>query len=168
MLSGEGNENGEKTTIGLISQKKNNFARAAHVFCTYLCRCFARTQRETSKFHVLGRKCPTCCGSLFFTRSFSPWWPLGFLIFSPPLKKFHVVIPTNSSLSSALALSVALFLVELRWPVAHFIFSLYSKFVDMTINLSLILSTTRIQKQFPPSQEAGGHAISRQNNLELH
>ena len=36
-------------------------------------------------------------------------------------------------------LSVALFLVELRWPVANFIFSLYSKFVDMTINLSLIL-----------------------------
>ena len=31
MLSGEGNENGEKTTIGLIS-KKNNFARAAHFF----------------------------------------------------------------------------------------------------------------------------------------
>ena len=44
-------------------------------------------------------------------------------------------------------LSVALFLVELRWPVAHFIFSLYSKFMDMTINLSLILQTTRIQKK---------------------
>ena len=29
MLSGEGNENGEKTTIGLIS-KKRNVARAAH------------------------------------------------------------------------------------------------------------------------------------------
>ena len=80
-----------------------------------------------------------------------------------------------------LQLSVALFLVELRWPVAHFIISLYSKFVDMTINLSLILQTTRIQKQFPLSvfvfidslvvsalQDAGGYAISRQNNLELH
>ena len=29
MLSGEGNENGEKTTIGLIIQK-SKFARAAH------------------------------------------------------------------------------------------------------------------------------------------
>ena len=29
MLSGEGNENPEKTTVGLIS-KKINFARAAH------------------------------------------------------------------------------------------------------------------------------------------
>ena len=52
----------------------------------------------------------------------------------------------------------------------------------MTINLSrLILETTRIQKQFPlyvfvfidslvvsSLQDAGGYAISRQNNLELH
>ena len=48
MLPGEGNENAEKTTIGLIS-KKSNFARAAHFFCTFLCRCFARLQRETSR-----------------------------------------------------------------------------------------------------------------------
>ena len=61
--------------------------------------------------------------------------------------------------------------------------ALYSKFVDMTINLSLILWKTWIQKQFPLSgfvfkfieflaasalQDAGGYAISRQNNLELH
>ena len=51
----------------------------------------------------------------------------------------------------------------------------------MTINLSLILQTTRIQKQFPlPAfvfidssvvsalQDARGYAISRQNNYELH
>ena len=51
----------------------------------------------------------------------------------------------------------------------------------MTINLSLILKKTRIQKQFPLSglvfieflaasalQDAGGYAISRQNNLDLH
>ena len=59
--------------------------------------------------------------------------------------------------------------------------SLYSKFVDITINLSLILKTTRIQKQFPlsvfvfidslvvsASQDADGYAISRQNKIELH
>jgi len=59
--------------------------------------------------------------------------------------------------------------------------ALYSKFVDMTINLSLILKKTRIQKHFPLSgfvfidslaasalQKAGGYAISRPNNLELH
>ena len=51
----------------------------------------------------------------------------------------------------------------------------------MTIYLSLTLQTTRIEKQFPLSvfvfidsfvvfalQDAGGYAISRQNNLELH
>ena len=56
-----------------------------------------------------------------------------------------------------------------------------SKFVDITTNISLILETTRIQKQFPlsvfvfidslvasASQYAGGYAISRQINLELH
>ena len=52
--------------------------------------------------------------------------------------------------------------------------SLYSIYVDMTINLSLTLKTTRIQKQFPlsvfvfASQDAGGYVFSRQNNLELH
>ena len=39
--------NVDKTTKGLIS--KSNFARAAHFFCTFLCRCFARLQRETSR-----------------------------------------------------------------------------------------------------------------------
>ena len=48
MLSGEGNENGEKTKIGLIS-KKAIFARAAQFLCTFLYRCFARLQRETSR-----------------------------------------------------------------------------------------------------------------------
>ena len=56
-----------------------------------------------------------------------------------------------------------------------------SKFVDITTNISLILETTRIQKQFPlsvfvfidslvvsASQDGGGYAISRQINLELH
>ena len=85
-------------------------------------------------------------------------------------------------------ISVALYLVELRWPSAYFLFFSvflllykYSKFVNKTINLSLILQKTRIQKQFPlsvfvfidslvvsASQDAGGYAISCQNNLELH
>ena len=55
MLSGEGNA-GErwKTTIGPISEK-SNFARAAHFFCTFLCRCFARLQRETSRNFLVTR-----------------------------------------------------------------------------------------------------------------
>ena len=49
MLSGEGNENCKKTTTGLISKKATLQARAAHFFCAFLCRCFARLQRETSE-----------------------------------------------------------------------------------------------------------------------
>ena len=56
MLSREGNA-GEwwKTAIGLFSKKKSNFARAAHFFCTFLCRCFARLQRETSGKFLVAR-----------------------------------------------------------------------------------------------------------------
>ena len=96
---------------------------------------------ETSWLHFLWRKCRICCCSLFFTRSFSPWWPPGFLIFSPPLKKSHVVFPTNSSLSSALALTALCRSFSRRASLAcrPIYFSQYFKFVNMTINLSLIL-----------------------------
>ena len=56
----------------------------------------------------------------------------------PTATKFHIAPPTEN-------VSFAPFLVELRWPVALLSLflclslSLYSKFVDMTINLSLIL-----------------------------
>ena len=57
MLSGEGNQNGEKTNNNNRSnnQHKNNFARATHFFCTFLCRCFARLQRETSRNFLVTR-----------------------------------------------------------------------------------------------------------------
>ena len=69
--------------------------------------------------------------------------------------KFHVVPPTKKCLLCFFSLALALFLVELRWSVALLspflclYLSLYSKFVDTTINLSLIpYKTTRIQKHF--------------------
>ena len=135
-----------KTAIRLIS-KKNNFARAAHFFCTFPCRCFARYNLklpETSWLHVLWRKCRTCSCSLFFhCRLYSPWWPLAFLIFSIPLQNFMLSPQKISFIFFYLAL--ALFLVELPWPVALLSLflclslSLFSKFMDMTINLNLIL-----------------------------
>ena len=73
MLSGEGNENGEKTTIGLISKKAT-----LHVQHTFFVHFFAVVLHdynvkfpETFLLHVLWRKCRTCSCSLFFTRSFS-------------------------------------------------------------------------------------------------
>jgi len=59
MLSGEGNENGEKTTIGLVS-KKPTLVRAPHYFCTFICRWFTDYNvklTETSYLHVFWRKC---------------------------------------------------------------------------------------------------------------
>ena len=48
MLSGEGKEKGENTAIGLISKKATLHVQHTF-FCTFLCRCFARLQRETSR-----------------------------------------------------------------------------------------------------------------------
>ena len=45
MLSGEANENGEKTIMGLISKKAT--LHVQHIFRTFLCPCFARLQRKT-------------------------------------------------------------------------------------------------------------------------
>ena len=53
MLSGEGNENGEKTIIGLISQKATLYEQ--HIFCTFRCPCFARLQRKTSRNFLVTR-----------------------------------------------------------------------------------------------------------------
>ena len=127
--------------------------------CTALCRTDLQIKiLETSWLHVSGKKCRTCSCSFVFSlprRSFSPLWPLAFLSFPPPLQNFHVVLLTKKCLLCLL--SLALFLVEFRWPVASFLFffslcfSLYSKFLDITINLRLIFQTTRIKKQFPLS-----------------
>ena len=95
MLSGEGNENREKTLIGLIS-KKINFARAAHSFfvhfCTVVLHDYNVNRVETYCMATLFIK--EMSYLLLFTflhcRLFFPRWPLAFLIFSPPLQ-IHVV-----------------------------------------------------------------------------
>ena len=88
------------------------------------------------------------------------WWPLAFLILSPPLQNFHVVLPTKKCLLCFLSLALDLCRPFSRWAslacrlLSLFLclsLALYSKFVDMTINLSLMLQATRIQKQFPLS-----------------
>ena len=124
MLRGEGNGNGEKTTIGLTSTKTTCMARAAHFFVDFFAvvlHDYNVKLSESSWLYVLWRKCVRVP---FHCRSFSPWWTLAFLILSSQVQNFMLL---------------------LRWSVALlFLFlclSLYSKFVDMTINLSLILNT---------------------------
>ena len=72
------------------------------------------------------------------------WWPLAFPILSPPLLKFRVVLPTKKCLLCFLSLAL-----ELCHPFSHSALlachqlspflslspALYSKFVDITINL---------------------------------
>ena len=69
-------------------------------FCRFLCRCFSRLKLLSYTF--LWRKCRTCSRSLFFTAAnfhiTFDWWPLAFLILSPPLQNFHVVLPTKKCL----------------------------------------------------------------------
>ena len=48
MLSGDGNKHGKK---GLLSKKQ--LCTSSALFCTFLCCCFARLQRETSR-NILG------------------------------------------------------------------------------------------------------------------
>ena len=76
------------------------------------------------------------------------WWPLAFLILSPPLQNFHVVLPTKKCLLCFLSLALDLCRPFSRWAslacrlLSLFLclsLALYSKFVDMTVNLSLIL-----------------------------
>ena len=70
------------------------------LFCTFLCRCFARLQREISR-HLLvtrfmdRRKCRKCSCSLFFLLPliFSlHWWPLGF-----PLRRYKIFLCCSSN-----------------------------------------------------------------------
>ena len=149
MLSGEGNANGEKVAIGLISKKTT-----LHVQHTFFVHFFAVVLHDHNlklPETFLWRKCRSCSRSLFFSLPliFSlHWWPLAFLILSPPLQNFHVVLPTKKCLLCFLSLALDLCCPFSRWAslacrlLSLFLclsLALYSKFVDMTINLSLIL-----------------------------
>ena len=102
-----------------------------------------------------------CSCSLFFhSRSFPPQWPLvvsAHFLTRAIFKLFFQQKNDSFPFFLSRQLSVALLLVKLRRLVAYFLFFSVllflniSIFVDMTINSSLILQTTRIQKQFPLS-----------------
>ena len=95
-------ENGENNNGS--NQQKSNFARAVHFFCSFLCRCFERLQCETSRNFLV----PCFMEGMSYVLSFTffslpliftlHWWLLAFLIFSPPLQNFHVVLPTKKCL----------------------------------------------------------------------
>ena len=144
MLSGEGKENEDKTTIGLIS--KNTSLHVQHLFLYISLPLFCNVKLPSYAFYGGNVVRFFFFVSFFFCcRSFSPWWPLGFLILSPPLQNFHVVLSIINGSSSMLhapccsfsrwASLVGLLLSLFLCPSP----ALYSKFVDMTIDLSLKL-----------------------------
>ena len=157
MLSREGNaEERWKTTIGLISKKKRNFARAAHFFCTFLCHCFARLQRETSRNFLVARFMEEMSYVFSLTFFLLPliiilhWWPLPFLILSPQLQNFHVVLPTKKrllrfflsrsrSLSPFLSLSFAGLQPDFHFFSVFLLLYIPNSWTCWTMNLSWIL-----------------------------
>ena len=107
MLRGEGNENGEKTTIGLIS-KKSNLASAAyffvHFFAVVLHDCNLKLLSYT---FYRGNVVLVLVHHFLLPLIFALyWWPLAFLILSPPLQNFHVVLPGKKKSSLFFYLSL--------------------------------------------------------------
>ena len=148
MLSGEGNENGEKTTIGLISKKAT-----LHVQHTFFVHFFAVVLHdynvklpETDWLHVLCRKCRTCSCSFFSL-------PLVFTLVGASISYFPTAATKFSCCSSNrknvsfvfLSLALALCRSFSRWAslacrllslFPWLSLSLYSNFVNMTITLN--------------------------------
>ena len=100
MLSAEGNENGDKTTIGLISKKATLHVQHT-LFCTFLCRCFARLQCESSRNFLVTRFMEEMsCVFLFTFFSLLLIFTLvaaAFLIFSPPLQNSMLFLQQKMS-----------------------------------------------------------------------
>ena len=104
----------------MSNQQKSNFARAALFFCSFLYRCFARLQRETSRNFLVTRFMEEMSYVFLFT-----FFPLSLIFtqvaasisyFLTATTKFHVVALTKNVPFVFFFLTVALFLVELRWP----------------------------------------------------
>ena len=143
MLSGEGSYVGKrwKTTIGLIS--KSNFSCEAHFLCTFLCRFFCtRTtwnfQKPLSYTFYGGNvvRVPVHFFSLPLVFTLH-WWPLAFLILSPLLQNYQVVLPIKNCLLCFLSLALKPCRPFSRWaslacrPLSLFLclsLALYSKF----------------------------------------
>ena len=98
MLSGVGER--WKTTIGIISKKETLHVQHpffVHFFAVVL-HDYNVKLPETSLLLVFWRKGRTSVSFTFFSLLLIftlHWWPLAFLILSPLLQSFHVVLPTK-------------------------------------------------------------------------
>ena len=107
MLNGDGNEKGKNTL-----HVQYTFLISLPLFRTTTAWNFLWVTPFNKDNVACAHKifCFLCSFLLFFhCRSFSPRWSLAFLIFSPPLYNFHVVVPVKF-VSFVLYLSFLLFL----------------------------------------------------------
>ena len=110
MLSVDDNENSQKQSVDLIS-KITTLHMQHTFFCTFLCRCFARLPRETSRNFLVIRFMCSC--SLFFgCHSFSPRWPLAFP-FSHRRYKIFMFLSNEIGLLCFLSLALAFSLLSM-------------------------------------------------------
>ena len=114
-------------------QKRATLPGGAHFFCTFLCRCFARIQRETSRnflvTHFMEEMSYVFSFTFFDCRSFSlciggrqhfPFCDRRYNIFMLFFQQKNVSVVFYLSLQTSS--SVALFLFVLRWPASYFLF----------------------------------------------
>ena len=153
-------EHGEKTTIGLISKKAT-----LHVQHTFFVPSFTVVLHDCNVKLLetfLWRKCRTCSRSLFFTAAH-------FLLALVAARISHFVTAatkfscrsSNKKMCLLCFLSLALDLCRpfSRWvSLAWRFFPFFSVFLLLCIP---ILAASALQ-------DAGGYAISRQNNIKLH
>ena len=149
MLSDGGNQNGEKTTIGLISKKAT--LHVQHTFYVHFLAVVLHDYNvklpETSQLHFVSY---VFSFTIFFTghRSFLPC--IGgrqhFSCCHPRYKNFMLFFPKKISLFFilfnftffiffylSLQISVALFIVKLRWPAAYFLFLVKSNYYQCCV-----------------------------------
>ena len=142
-----------KTTIGLISKRATLHVQHT-IFCTFLCRCFPRLQRETSRNFLVTRflqGMSHVLSFIFFSLPLIFTFHGGRLHFSFSHHRYKIFMVFSQQKKCLLCfllspkISVTLFS---RWPslvcrlLSLFLclsLSLYSKFAGMIINLRLIL-----------------------------
>ena len=135
MLSGEGNENGEKTTKKKLLDVQHTF------FCTFLCRCFTRLQRETSRNFLVTRFIEEISYLFLFTLFFS--LPLIFTLVAASISHFLTAATKFSCCSSNKKMSPLFFISRSR-SLSPF-FSLSFAGLPPTFSFSLSFSCSIFQ-----------------------
>ena len=124
-------------------QQKKQLCKCSRYFCTFFCHCFVRLQYETSRDFLITRFMEEMSHVFLFTffslLLFFILVAVGISHFLTTATKFSCSSSNKKCLHHFFCLPLALFLIELCWPVSPLFLllrlslSLFSKFVEMTI-----------------------------------